>query len=405
MNILMLSCTFPYPPTKGGTQVRTFNLLKYLSQSHTVTLVTQRSQDVTDTEIEQLRQWVSELVVFPRPTASRLKQGFLGKLQRFGAFLWRGTPPSVLYSYCPEMQNWIDNSIATGKVDVITCEHSTNEIYVRPEFRQKLRTVVNIHSSVYGSCRNQLQTKTTENWLRDRLNLPLLRRYEKRYCSKFSRIVVTTHEDWQQFKAFSPDSRIEVIPNGVDFSLFPYRSTDKGGHQLIFAGAMDNLANIDAAVFLGREVLPVLQQRYPDITLTLVGARPTAEVVALGNRPGVTVTGGVPSMVEYLHGATVCAIPMRTGYGIKNKTLEAMAAGAPVVGSDRALEGLKVDGEGVPLRALRANTVDQFVDAIGRLFENPELRVQLSKNARSLIESEYTWEQAGKRYEQLLLDP
>ena len=26
----MLSSTFPYPPSRGGTQVRTFNLLKYL---------------------------------------------------------------------------------------------------------------------------------------------------------------------------------------------------------------------------------------------------------------------------------------------------------------------------------------------------------------------------------------
>jgi glycosyltransferase involved in cell wall biosynthesis len=41
-------------------------------------------------------------------------------------------------------------------------------------------------------------------------------------------------------------------------------------------------------------------------------------------------------MAEYLHQATVCVIPMHT----KNKTLEAMAAGVPVVGSDRGLEGL-----------------------------------------------------------------
>ncbi|MBE9125899.1 MULTISPECIES: glycosyltransferase family 4 protein [unclassified Coleofasciculus] len=402
MKILMLSSTFPYPPTRGGTQVRTFNLLKYLSQRYEITLLTQRSDDVTDAEIEALREWVAELVVFPRPETANLKGGLLGKLKRFGRFLQQGIPPSVLSVYSPDIQHWVDNSLGAGKFDAITCEHSVNEIYVRPQFQQQLRTVVNIHSSVYGSCRNQLQTGTAEKPLRDRLNLPLLRRYEQQYCSKFSRIVVTTDEDRQQIQAFNPDSQIYVIPNGVDFCLFPYRSADPGGHHLVFIGAMDNLANIDAVIFLSREILPAIQQRYPDTTLTLVGSRPTAEVLALGTRPSITVTGRVPSMADYLHQATACVVSMRTGYGIKNKTLEAMAAGVPVVGSDRGLEGLEVEGEGVPLRALRANAIAEYVEAVTRLFENAQLRKQLSENGRSFIEQNYTWERAAQLYEQVI---
>ncbi|HEY9661377.1 MAG TPA: glycosyltransferase family 4 protein, partial [Allocoleopsis sp.] len=144
--------------------------------------------------------------------------------------------------------------------------------------------------------------------------------------------------------------------------------------------------------------------RYPDATLDLVGARPVAEVLALNELPQVTVTGQVPSMADYLHRSTVCVIPMRTGFGIKNKTLEAMAAGIPVVGSDRGLEGLAVDGDGVPLRALRANRVEDYVMAIDRLFQDPLLRCQLSQAARSFVEQTYTWEQAGTQYEQVILE-
>ncbi|MFP4414654.1 glycosyltransferase family 4 protein [Coleofasciculus sp.] len=404
MKILMLSSTFPYPPTQGGTQVRTFNLLKHLT-GHEITLLTQRADDVTDADIEALREWVAELVVFPRPTTSSLKGGLLGKLQRFGQFLQQGIPPSVLSIYSPQLQDWVDQCVKQNNVDVITCEHSVNEIYVRPEFREQLRTVVNIHSSVYASCRNQLQTGTSENLWRDRLNLPLLYRYEQRYCAKFSHIVVTTDDDRQQIQSFNPPSQIAVIPNGVDFSQFPYRTVDPGGHRLIFIGAMDNLANIDAVRFLSLEVFPAIQERYPDTTLTLVGARPTSEVLALGNRPGITVTGRVPSMADYLHQATVCVVSMRTGYGIKNKTLEAMAAGVPVVGSDRGLEGLEVDSPNVPLRALRANSVSEYVDAVTRLFEESQLRPQLSQNGRQFIENNYTWERAAQLYEQVILNP
>lgn len=405
MKILMLSSTFPYPPSRGGTQVRTFNLLKYLSQRHSITLFTQPAHDVTEAELEGLRQWVEKLIVFPRVPQTSTSKGVTGKIQRFSTFLTQGTPPNVLRFYAPEAQAWVDDYVKAGEIETITCEHSVNEIYVRPEFRQQLRTVVNVHSSVYGTCRNQLDMGVSENRLRDRLSLPLFRRYERRYCSKFSRIVVTTEEDKQQLQEFSPSTYMQVIPNGVDFEQFPYRSSDPGGHELVFVGAMDNLANIDAARFLSLQILPKLQQRYPDATLAIVGARPTPEVTTLGADPGIKVTGRVPSMVEYLHRATVCVIPMRTGFGIKNKTLESMAAGIPVVGSDRGLEGLAVDGPDVPLRALRANQVEEYVDAISRLFEDPQLRAQLSQNGRSLVESDYTWDRAGQRYEEVLTQP
>ncbi|MEG3843834.1 glycosyl transferase family 1, partial [Microcoleus sp. herbarium14] len=67
MKILMLSSTFPYPPSRGGTQVRTFNLLQYLSQRHDVILGTVRSPDVTDSQIDALQQQVTKLAVFPNP--------------------------------------------------------------------------------------------------------------------------------------------------------------------------------------------------------------------------------------------------------------------------------------------------------------------------------------------------
>ncbi|MEG4211891.1 glycosyltransferase family 4 protein [Microcoleus sp. S13_B4] len=441
MKILMLSSTFPYPPSRGGTQVRTFNLLLYLSRRHDVILGTVRSPDVTDAQIDALRQQVTELAVFPSPQVppqpplvkgglrldpepdgdflpEPLNQGgfseIIGKFHRFSRFLLFGTPPNVLSSYSQAMQNWADELVTADKCDAVTCEHSVNEIYVRPEWRQKVLTVANIHSSVWGTCREMLATGTSEKPLRDRLNLPLLARYEKRYCSKFSRIVATTSTDREQLlELLLPPVRvrgkqdffvppIDVIPNGVDLTQFPYRSIDPGGHTLIFAGAMNNLPNIDAARFLSLQILPPLQQRYPDATLTLVGASPVPEVLALGELPGIQVVGRVQRVAEYLHQAAVCVVPMRIGFGIKNKTLEAMAAGTPVVASDRGLEGLAVDGGPQLIRALRANKVQEYVEAITSLFENQQLRQELSVNARSLVESQYTWDIIGRQYDRLL---
>jgi polysaccharide biosynthesis protein PslH len=405
MKILMLSSTFPYPPSRGGTEIRTFNLLKYLSQRHSITLVTQRHSGVTDQEVEELRAWVDQLQLFALPETPLSSNRFgrlCGQVQRFAQSRLSNTPPNVLHRYSLDMQQWITAAVQSGKYDVVTCEHSVNEIYIQPTFRQFVKTVVDVHSSVYAWTRNHLEMGASVYPWRDQVYLPLLKRYEKRYCNKFSHIVVTTEDDRQELLNFIPDAEIQVIPNGVDLDLFPCRSYDPSSYDLIFVGAMDASHNIDAARFFATEVMPPLRQRYPKMTFRIVGARPVPEVLELANLPGVIVTGQVPSMVDELHKATICVVPLRTGFGIKNKTLEAMAAGVPVVASDRGLEGLAVDGAGVPLRALRANQVQDYIDAITHLIEDADLRMNLSQAGRIFVQQEYTWEHAGAAYETVL---
>lgn len=410
MNILMLSLnTFPYPASRGAAEGRTLNLIKYLHQrQHQVTLVTHRHRAVTDEDVAALKEWVAHLEILPAPTNPEPAANLMGKaaqISRLARFALTATPPSVRHRFSPVVQAWVEQFVAAGKCDVVVCEHSVNEIYIRPEFRQRVRTVVDIHSSVYGWILNHLQMGASENPGRDRFYLPLLARYEKRYCRKFSQLIATTKDDRQQLLDLVPDAEIEIVSNGVDLDTFPYRPGDPGGQRLIFIGAMDSSHNIDAATYFAREVFPLVQQRYPQATLSLVGARPVAEVKALDGLPGVTVTGRVPSITDYLHQSTLCVVPLRVGLGIKTKTLESMASGIPIVASDRGLEGLTVDEAGIPLRALRANTPQAFVDAIGRLFERPELRTELSRNARAMIEADYTWERAGEKYERVLAAP
>ena len=402
MKILMLSSTFPYPPTRGGTQVRTYNLIKYLAKNHEITVMTRPTMDVTPEEIESLGDLVKELKVFPQLKESN--PSILGKINRLSHFIAQGTPPNVRSLYHPDIQRWLDQQIAANRFDAITCEHSVNEIFICPGWGKKLKTVVNIHSSTYNTCKNQIETGISANSFRDHLYLPLLKRYERQLCQKFNAIVVTTSEDQKQIEALTSDRSVTVIPNGVDLEVFPYRSIDPSGYQLIIAGGMDYSAKIDSVRFFALEIFPILQEKYAEATLMIVGSKPAPSVQALMKNPRITVTGRVPSMAEYLHQATVCVVPSRAGFGIKNKTLEAMAAGVPVVASDRGLEGLNVDGENVPLRALRANLVEEYVTAIGRLFESPELRNTLSRNGRTFMADNYTWEQAGIKYEQVLRD-
>lgn len=409
MRIVMVSSTFPYPPSRGGTEIRTFYLLKYLSHHHSVSVVTQRHTDVTEQDIEALKHYTEDLQIFdlapdlPPPSGAWSTIGAVaGKVRRFATATASGTPPNVLHRYSPQMHQWLDDQVNAGTVDVITCEHSVNAVYFRPAYRESVRTVLNMHSLVYNWMLNHLQVDASDDALRDRLYLSTVKRYEKRYQQQFSHAVVTTSDDQDALTCLCPALPSTVVPNGVDLEAFPYRHHDPGGDELVFVGAMNSSHNIDAARFFVSEVMPLLRQRYPSIQFTIVGAKPVPEVLALAKQSGITVTGKVPSIAEYLHRAVICVVPLRAGFGIKNKTLEAMAAGIPVVGSDRGLEGLAVDDADVPLRALRANHPQEYVTAISQLLENPELRATVSLNGRSLVEHTFNWEGAGRDYDAAL---
>ena len=402
MNILILCSTFPYPPTKGRKQLRTFHLLEYLNPLHQVTLVTRRSSEIADEEVEALEKQVSELIIFDLDLDSS-SSGIIDRAKRLGIFIQQKTPPEVLKSYCPEMAKWIEEAIAQEQFDILTCEDNSDEIYIDRQWHKQLRVVLNLHFSEYGKYKQQLAMGDSENELKDQINLGLRKRYEQNYLDKFSSIVTVTSKDKQIVKKLEPEVEVTVIPNGVDLKKFTRRVTNQGGQRIVFVGNMNQAMNIDAARFLALEVFPAIRDRYPEAVLELVGAKPTPEVLELNELSGVVVTGKVTNVVEYLHWATVCVIPIRRGYGLRNRTLEAMASGVPVVASDRALAEFKVDGSTVPLRAMRANSLEEYIYAIGRLFSEPKLREKLSENARSLVESEYTWDKIGQKYERILI--
>ena len=400
----MLCSTFPYPPSKGRKQLRTFHFLQHLVTRHQITLVTQRSDDVTDEEVDILRQQLAELVVFPAITTNREPAGLIDRAKRLGTFIQQRTPPDILDTYSDAIATWVREAIENRQFDVVTCEGSDDEIYIDPQWREKLGVVLNLYASEYSRYKQQLEAASSDNEIKDRISLGLRKRYEQGYLEKFNVIVTVTAKERRIVKELVVESQIKVISNGVDLTKFPRRISNQGGQRIVFVGNMDRPFNIDAARFLALEIFAEIRKRYPEAALEIVGANPVDSVLELNELPGVIVTGKVNCVVEYLHWATVCVIPIRKGYGLKNRTLEAMAAGVPVVGSDRAFAGLEVDGSKVPLRAMRANTIEEYIYACGRLFSESKLREKLSDNGRSLVEAEYTWDKVAQKYEKVLID-
>ncbi|MDY0013836.1 MAG: glycosyltransferase family 4 protein [Rhodocyclaceae bacterium] len=212
------------------------------------------------------------------------------------------------------------------------------------------------------------------------------RRTESSAARDFSRIAVCSEHD---VKFWPKDQdRVWVVPNGFDDHLLTHPLPDGTPKRAIFVGLLDYWPNVGAIQFFAQYVMPLLLQRYPDFEFWIVGRSPHPAVLALDNGRSIRVFPNVPSVVEYVRQAAVSVVPLRVGGGTRLKILESIGAGVPVVSTDVGIEGINLTPE---IHYLRANSAEEFAEAVIRLMEQPEFGRQQVERARSAIRDKYAW--------------
>ncbi len=109
----------------------------------------------------------------------------------------------------------------------------------------------------------------------------------------------------------------------------------------------------------------------------------------LNELPGVQVVGAVANMADELHRSAAAVLPMFSGSGIKNKVLEAMATGTPVVANSLGMQG--VVGARPGTDHVRAESADELAAACVEFLRSPVRRDAFAAEGRRLVEQRYTW--------------
>jgi glycosyltransferase involved in cell wall biosynthesis len=156
---------------------------------------------------------------------------------------------------------------------------------------------------------------------------------------------------------------------------------------------------------LAIKAFKLFAEQHNDVRLLLIGEGPDldrlkAQVRSLDLGDRVSLPGWMPreAVLRTLAKCDVFLFPsFRDGGGAV--IIEAMAAGKPVVCMDLAGPALHVTEEcGIKVRSSSpGTTVEDFANALDRLYRNPELRLRMGKRARERVEQVYTWEHLGDR--------
>jgi len=193
------------------------------------------------------------------------------------------------------------------------------------------------------------------------------------------------------------------VPTGVDTNYFhPTAKDETAGrdpHNLVFTGSMDWLPNEDAIQYFTKQIMPLVKERVPDATLTVVGRNPYPSLVELGQRDAsVIVTGRVEDVRPYMERAAAYIVPIRIGGGTRLKIYEAMAMEKPIISTTVGAEGLPVS-DGVDL--LLADTPAAFAGAIVRVLRDEAFARQLGARAAGIVREQFGWNKVAASFAEI----
>ena len=384
-SILLISRCPPYPLHLGDRLI-IWHLARELSRrGYSIDLLALYDREDDPPQQSEYQSFFRHIELIPEAlrAGTALLRRLINPSARFAA--------SSEMSFCPALWRTIDEYLNRYDYDLVHCFGSVS-VYEFHPLVAHMPTVI----TPYESHALYLQTAARQGQLSARLRLPIVRRYERFMYTPYDRIVVISDADRNLLLSLQRSLSIDVIPNGIELERFQPRQVERDRHTLLFVGNYDYAPNQDAARVLIEKILPQVRERVPDARLQLVGVNPPDWMRALADEQ-IEVTGGVPDVTPYLAGAAVFVCPLRIGAGLKNKVLEALAMGIPVVATPLSVDGINVQNGESAIVAPVAEIAEKTI----QLLNDDSLRERLSAKGRELIEAEYSWERTASSYERL----
>lgn len=393
-DLLFLTHRIPYPPNKGD-KIRSFHLLKFLSQHYKVHLGTFVDDEDDWQHVEITKSFCSDSC-FVRLNPTRAKLHSLSGLLT-------GQPLTLPYYRNAELQHWVNARLTSQPIKRVLVFSSAMAQYV--SHANDMRRVIDFVDIDSDKWVQYAKSKHWPlSWLYRREGQYLLR-YEREIAAQFDASLFVSSEEANLFKQLAPESadKTGYFSNGVDADYFspdreytnPYSEDEQ---VLVFTGAMDYWPNVDAVTWFSREIFPAVLAAFPQTRFYIVGSRPTPAVCELSGLPGVTVTGTVADIRPYLAYAKLAVAPLRIARGLQNKVLEAMAMAKTVVASPQAAEGIDAQPES---ELLIAGNASEFIQTIVKILKE-NLMNEIGKAARTRILTNYIWASSLAQVEALL---
>jgi hypothetical protein len=391
LKVLIIGSRIPWPLNDGGA-IATYNLLKGLSELgievHYMSLNTIK-HFVDEATIAKEFSFLKAIKPFTIDTSISPIKALLNVFQTSSYNIDRFTSL--------EFRDSIQAYINENNFDLIHFEGLFVSQYI-DLIKTNTPTLLrqhNIEFHIWKTLANTTQfipKKIYLNFLANRLE-----KFEMRIIQKFNAVVSITEEDnhfisTQNFKGLQC-----AIPAGIEIKENKEGKLDY--HSIYHIGSMEWMPNQEAMAWFHNGIWPKVTSKNKLVKFYMAGKN-MAESYNAWNTNQFVVAGEVKDQEAFKSDKSILVVPLKSGSGIRIKTIEAMLAKKAVVTTSQGALGLPImDNE----HCLIADNSEQFAQAIISLTEDLDLRNRIAENGYDLALQNFSNQAVSRLWEEFYL--
>jgi glycosyltransferase involved in cell wall biosynthesis len=323
-----------------------------------------------------------------------------------------GTAPGFLYKYIPPnlLKAWADGR----QYDWVWVSPATHYSIAKqardlglPCFEHIAVGLNDVKTSLYADSFNEmigygkLKPKLIFQWIRSFW----MSRAERSYLSKVDMIHVQTKRENEKARKvlgrFKDKVEIVSAPNGIKLDLIDCSYLGADSNKILYMTHLNRGRRTESEWFLTK-IWPLIQVELPDAELLIVGRppEPDDDVPFLKDVKNVRVYGFADDLAEVMDDVRMAIVPIFHGTGLINRIQDALIASLPVVSTSSAistLDDLQPDKD-----VLSADTIQGFSKEVIRLYQDKDLRLELSRRGRAYAKNRPNWDDTATKIEKSL---
>ncbi len=197
----MLTPYVPYPPSSGG-QIRTFNLLKYLSKNHQITLIALYKNNEERKYLPYLKSYCQKIYLSKRPTKP-------WQVSNIIKAIFSALPFLIIRNFSTEAQIIIEKLLKEENFDVIHAE----TFYVMPHLPLTSIPIVLVEQTIEYKVYESFYSTLFLSFLNLILYFDILKLtyWEKFYWKKSNIVCTVSNSDNEIIKSLIPISKLPLF--------------------------------------------------------------------------------------------------------------------------------------------------------------------------------------------------
>jgi len=390
MKILACPAGYSIGEVIGSEGYISYMLMRKLSERHKITFIALTISSNIPLRVPRIKV-IETSKGKPKPTYSTIERlSFWVRIPRYATKILKEVDIDIIHHVAPSftckhgfnpVALCIKHPFVIGPVYQLGTYHSKEELYAWYGFKR---------FTTLDSCLHTLLSHL----------LLKFKAFEKT-LKKCSVLVATTEKAKIAFSKFIEPEKIVIIPLGVDTDRFVPSITpvNESTIKILFAGALIKRKGVDYLL----KAVSKLRKRGIKIKLEIIGEGPQrayleelSRLLHINDR--VTCLGNMSrqKLIKHYQRCDIVAFPSLSD-PFSSVPLEGMSCGKPVIvtsvcGVAEYIEHGKT-GFIVP-----PADVDSLSNVILALVESEDLRKKIGLNARSLVESKFSWDKISEQY-------